>query len=132
MRILLVEDEKDFASILRQGLEEKGHNVSVAHDAEAALLEAGCCSFDLFIMDIILPRMDGLTALANLRKKNISSPAIIITARVELAGELKGIGMGIDSCLIKPFAFSELLEEIDCVVERFKVKQRERAPELSP
>lgn len=131
MRILLVEDEKDFASILRQGLEEKGHNVSVAYDAEAALLKAGSCSFDLFIMDIVLPRMDGIAALANLRKKNIASPAIIITARVELAEELKLIGMGVDSCLIKPFAFSELLEEIDIVEERFKVKQRESAPGLN-
>jgi len=118
MRILIVEDEKDLASIIKQGLEEEGYIVDVAHDGEEGLYMAESYPIDVMVLDVMLPQMDGLTVLSNLRKKGVQTPVILLTARDALIDKIKGLDTGADDYLTKPFVFEELLARIRSLIRR--------------
>ncbi len=124
MRILLVEDEKDLAAIIKQGFEEKGYVVDVAHDGEEGLYMAENFPIDAVVLDIMLPLLDGLAVLSRLRKKGITTPVILLTARDALLDKIKGLDTGADDYLTKPFVFEELLARIRSLLRRkTEVKQ---------
>jgi heavy metal response regulator len=118
MRILIVEDEKDLASIIKQGLGEAGYAVDVAYDGEEGLYMAENYPADVVVLDIMLPRMDGLTLLSTLRKKGIKTPVILLTARDAVLDKIKGLDTGADDYLTKPFSFEELLARIRSLLRR--------------
>lgn len=118
MRILLVEDEKDLAMIVKQGLEEEGYVVDVAHDGEEGLYMAENYPVDAVILDIMLPLMDGLAVLSNMRKEGIATPVILLTARDALLDKIKGLDTGADDYLTKPFVFEELLARVRSLLRR--------------
>ncbi len=124
MRILLVEDEKDLAAIIKQGFEEKGYVVDVAHDGEEGLYMAENFPIDAIVLDIMLPLLDGLAVLSRLRKKGVTTPVILLTARDALLDKIKGLDTGADDYLTKPFIFEELLARIRSLLRRkTEVKQ---------
>lgn len=118
MRLLLVEDEKDLAMIIKQGLEEEGYIVETAHDGEEGLYMAENLSADAIILDIMLPVMDGLTILNTIRKKGITTPVLLLTARDAIVDKIKGLDTGADDYLTKPFAFAELLARVRSLLRR--------------
>ncbi len=118
MRILIVEDEKDLVAIIKQGLTEAGYAVDAAYDGEEGLYMAENYPADVVILDIMLPRMDGLAVLSALRKKGIKTPVILLTARDAVLDKIKGLDTGADDYLTKPFAFNELLARIRSLLRR--------------
>ncbi len=118
MRLLLVEDEKDLCAIIKQGLEEEGYIVEIAHDGEEGLYMAGNFPVDAIILDIMLPFMDGLTILSTIRKKGITTPVLLLTARDAIVDKIAGLDTGADDYLTKPFAFTELLARIRSLLRR--------------
>src|SRR3972149_10626841 len=118
MRILIVEDEKDLAAIIKQGLEEEGYVVGGAHAGEEGLYMAETYPIDVMLLDVMLPLMDGLTVLSNLRKKGVQTPVILLTARDALVDKIKGLDTGADDYLTKPFVFGELLARVRSLIRR--------------
>jgi two-component system copper resistance phosphate regulon response regulator CusR len=123
MRILLIEDEKKTAAYLAKGLGETGFQVTTASDGEAGLNLALATTFDLFIIDIMLPKRDGWSIVATLKRKEIRTPILLLTARDSVRDRVKGLELGADDYLVKPFAFSELLARIRSVLRRSSVEQ---------
>jgi two-component system copper resistance phosphate regulon response regulator CusR len=120
VRILIVEDEEKMAKALRTGLEADQFSVSVAHTGEDGFFLASTEPFDLLILDLMLPRRDGMEVLAALRKKNLSMPVLILTSRDTVRDRVRGLNAGADDYLVKPFAFSELLARIRALLRRGK------------
>jgi two-component system, OmpR family, copper resistance phosphate regulon response regulator CusR len=120
VRILIVEDEEKMAKALRAGLEADQFSVSVAHTGEDGFFLASTEPFDLLILDLMLPRRDGMEVLAALRKKNLSMPVLILTSRDTVRDRVRGLNAGADDYLVKPFAFSELLARIRALLRRGK------------
>ena len=118
MRILVVEDEKQLASILKRGLEEEGYAVDMAFDGEEGLYSAGNARYDLILMDIMLPKKDGLTVCHELRLKKVSTPILMLTAKDKVQDRVDGLDCGADDYLVKPFAFPELLARIRALLRR--------------
>ena len=118
MRILLVEDEKDLAAIIKKGLEENGYSVDMAHDGEEGLYMAENYPADVIILDIMLPIMDGLTILKKIREQDIKTPVLMLTAKDTIPDKIKGLDSGADDYLSKPFDFSELLARIRALIRR--------------
>jgi len=118
MRILLVEDEHDLAEIITQGLAEEGYVVDVAHDGEEGLYMAENYPVDAIILDIMLPKMDGLAVLSVLRKKGVTTPVLLLTARDALLDKIKGLDTGADDYLTKPFEFIELKARLRSLIRR--------------
>jgi DNA-binding response OmpR family regulator len=118
MRILLVEDEKDLANIIKQGLEEAGYVVDVAYDGEEGLYMAENFPGDVIILDIMLPVIDGLSILSRIRRRGITIPVLLLTARDALIDKIKGLDTGADDYLTKPFEFTELLARIRSLLRR--------------
>jgi DNA-binding response OmpR family regulator len=118
MRILVIEDEKRLAAILKKGLEESGFVVDVALDGEDGLFMAETYPYDAVLLDILLPKVDGLTVLKTLRAKKIGVPVLMLTAKGELEDRVRGLNLGADDYLIKPFDFSELLARLNTVIRR--------------
>jgi len=118
MRILVIEDEKRLAAILKKGLEESGFVVDVALDGEDGLFMAETYPYDALLLDILLPKVDGLTVLKTLREKNIGIPVLMLTAMGELEDKVRGLNLGADDYLVKPFDFSELLARLNTVIRR--------------
>lgn len=118
MRILIVEDERHLAKILKKGLEENGFIVDMCHDGEEGLYMAETYPFDAILLDILLPGMDGLTILNRLRAKNIGVPVLMLTAKGELEDRVKGLHTGADDYIVKPFDFQELLARLNAVIRR--------------
>jgi two-component system copper resistance phosphate regulon response regulator CusR len=123
MRILVVEDEKKTAAFLAKGLREGGFAVDVAIDGESGLKQAVTNKFDLLIVDVMLPRKDGWELVADLRRDRVRTPILFLTARDSVRDRVKGLELGADDYLVKPFAFSELLARVRSVLRR--VPQRE-------
>lgn len=123
MRILLVEDDADLAQFIRKGLKEEHYVVDVAADGEAGLALALDNSYDLMILDIMLPKLDGLTLCRRVRDKGISTPVLLLTARNNLETKVSGFDTGADQFLPKPFAFAELLARIRALLRRGSSQQ---------
>jgi heavy metal response regulator len=127
MRILVVEDEKKVASFLKKGLEEERYAVDCAFDGEEALFMADANEYDLVILDIMLPKVDGLEVLKQVRDKGATLPILMLTAKDSIEDVVKGLDRGCDDYLTKPFAFAELLARVRALLRR---KGREPAGEL--
>src|SRR5439155_19446606 len=109
MRILLVEDDARVASFIRKGLEEEQYRVDLAEDGETALSQALTGEHDLLILDIMLPNRDGMSVLAELRRRHLDIPVLMLTAKHAIEDRVAGLNAGCDDYLPKPFAFAELL-----------------------
>lgn len=118
MRLLVVEDEKKVARFVKKGLEEEGYAVDVAPDGEEGLGMALDGVHDLIILDIHLPRMDGLGVLQELRKKKVTTPVLLLTVRATIEDKVLGLDAGADDYLTKPFAFQELLARVRALLRR--------------
>ena len=118
MRILVVEDEKKVASFIQRGLEGEGFTVDVANDGESGVELGTQNSYDLILMDIMLPKMDGLSAVKALREKDVSAPVLCLTAKDTVEDIVAGLNSGSDDYLTKPFAFAELLARVRALVRR--------------
>ena len=124
MRILIVEDEKKVAAFIKKGLEEETYAVDIATDGEEGLYMGGQNQYDLIILDLMLPKINGLDILSNLRAKKNSIPILLLTAKDSVEDKVKGLNLGADDYLTKPFAFSELLARIRVLLRRGKVESK--------
>ncbi len=118
MRVLLVEDEPTLADSLRRGLREERYAVDAADDGEVVLDYVAAASYDLIILDIMLPKRDGLSVCCELRRRNITTPILMLTARDTVVDRIAGLDSGADDYLIKPFAFQELLARMRALLRR--------------
>ncbi len=118
MRLLVVEDEPKVASFLKRGLEAENYAVDVAYDGEDGLFLATSHDYDLILLDILLPKVNGLDVLAKLRERGIAVPVIMLTARGALQDRVRGLDLGADDYLVKPFAFEELLARVRALLRR--------------
>lgn len=119
MRILVVEDETGLARQIAAALTEAGHDPTVAHDGEGALDAATETSFDLIVLDIILPRMNGFDVLRHLRSQHVASRVLMLTARGEVKDRVTGLQLGADDYLPKPFAMRELVARVNALGRRY-------------
>jgi heavy metal response regulator len=118
MRLLVIEDEKKVSSFIRKGLEEEGYAVDVASDGETGLLMASDRVHDLIVLDIQLPKMDGLTVLHELRREKVTTPVLLLTVRATIEEKVLGLDAGADDYLAKPFAFEELVARVRALLRR--------------
>jgi len=118
MRILLIEDEKKTAAFIAKGLTEEGYQVETARDGEAGLGLARSSNFDLLLVDVMLPKQDGWTVVAELRAEKVQTPILFLTARDSVPDRVKGLELGGDDYLVKPFAFSELVARVRSLLRR--------------
>lgn len=118
MRVLIIEDDRPLREALRQGLEEAGFAVDSSPDGEEGLWYARSNEYDAIVLDLMLPRIDGLTILGRLRREGSAVPILILTARDTVADRVKGLDLGADDYLVKPFAFAELLARVRALVRR--------------
>ena len=118
MRILVVEDSRRLAGIIKRGLLEEGYAVDNAFDGEEAQFMAETSPCDLIILDVMLPKKDGLTLCRELRAKGVNTPILMLTAKDSVEDKVAGLDTGADDYLVKPFAFSELLARIRAVMRR--------------
>lgn len=125
MRLLIVEDERKTASYLHKGLRESGFIVDVAMQGEDGLHLALNGDYDLVILDMMLPERDGWSILAAMRRAGKATPVLFLTARDAVADRVKGLELGADDYLVKPFAFSELLARVRSVLRRGPGRQPE-------
>jgi len=118
MRLLVIEDEKKVASFIKKGLEEEYYAVDVAYDGEQALYMTEVNDYDLILLDIMLPKVDGLTVLRQIRQNGSIVPILVLTAKDSVENIVEGLDAGCDDYLTKPFAFSELLARIRALLRR--------------
>ena len=126
MRILIIEDEKKMAELLRRGLEEENHSVIVANTGTEGLQTAQLCEFDVMVLDIMMPGIDGFEVARRLRHSGDRTPILILTARDALPDVVKGLDLGADDYLTKPFSFAEFLARLRAVSRRGPVARPAR------
>ena len=120
MRALVVEDEVRISEFISRGLGQQGYAVDVAHDGEEALDWAGIATFDVIILDVMLPQRNGFEVCRLLRERNIQTPVLMLTARDAVEDRVRGLDSGADNYLVKPFAFAELLARLRALTRREK------------
>ncbi|MCC7165659.1 MAG: response regulator transcription factor [Anaerolineae bacterium] len=118
MRVLLVEDEHRISAYVKRGLEEQGYAVDVAYTGREALDWAAVVEFDLIVLDVLLPQVNGLTVCRELRSKNVRTPILMLTARDSVDDRVAGLDAGADDYLVKPFAIKELLARLRALARR--------------
>ncbi len=118
MHILVVEDERKVASFIKRGLEAANYSVDVEHDGEAGLNRLLKGDYDLVILDVMLPKLDGLSLMKQIRQRQVNTPVLLLTARVTVADRVMGLDLGADDYLTKPFAFEELLARVRVLLRR--------------
>ena len=118
MRILVVEDEPSIANFVRQGLTEAGYAVDVVGNGRDGLDYALAADYDVLVLDIMLPGIDGLAMLRDLRRRGHKTPALMLTARDTVDNRVEGLDAGADDYLVKPFAFPELLARVRALLRR--------------
>lgn len=123
MKILIVEDEKKVAAFIKKGLEEEYYTVDTAPDGLQGLELALHDEYDLIILDIMLPRMDGISLLKELRAEHIQTPVMMLTAKDTLENKVEGLDSGADDYLTKPFAFEELLARVRALLRRYDTEK---------
>lgn len=126
MRILLIEDDETLGETLSYQLRQAGFGVDVSRDGEEGLMLAWERLHEVILLDRMLPGLDGMEVLENLRRENISTPVIFLTALGQVSDRTQGLNGGADDYLVKPFAFEELLARIRCVLRRPAVLQQEQ------
>ncbi len=126
MKILLIEDEKKTVRFLAKGLREDGHVVNIAMDGDTGLELARATNHDLLIVDVMLPKKNGWTIVEELRSRGIRTPILFLTARDSVKDRVKGLELGADDYLVKPFAFSELLARVHSLLRRTPVPEAEK------
>lgn len=125
MKILIVEDEQKTGDYLKQGLSEAGFTVDLVRDGADGLHHALTENYDLLVLDVMLPSLDGWEVLQRVRQDNKHMPVLFLTARDQVKDRVKGLELGADDYLVKPFAFSELLARVRTLLRRGKTKEPE-------
>ena len=118
MRVLLVEDENRIADFVSRGLQEQGYAVDVAPNGDEALHWTGTAKFDIIILDLMLPGINGIEVCRTLRERGSSTPILMLTARDAVEDRVKGLDSGADDYLVKPFAFAELMARLRALIRR--------------
>jgi two-component system, OmpR family, copper resistance phosphate regulon response regulator CusR len=118
VRVLLIEDEPHAARVLAKGLREHAYAVDVAGDGEAALFQAGTSDYDALILDLMLPRVDGLSVCRSIRDAGSDVPILMLTARDSVESRIEGLDSGADDYLVKPYDFGELLARLRALIRR--------------
>ena len=118
MRILVVEDDPRIAAFVEQGLRESGYRVVVARDGEEGFLDARLNDYDLIVLDLMLPKLDGLEVARRLRAARKATPILMLTARDAEADKIRGLDVGADDYLTKPFSFGEFLARVRALLRR--------------
>jgi len=118
MRLLIAEDDPRLARILKRGLEAEGHVVDAVHDGAEAFAGGSDPTYDLLVLDVMMPGIDGFEVIRRLRAAGIATPALMLTARGELEDRVQGLDSGADDYLVKPFAFEELSARIRALGRR--------------
>src|SRR5487761_1308803 len=118
MRVLLVEDHKPLVRALKQGLEEEGFAVDVAPDGQEGDFKARTAEYDVIILDIMLPKEDGLSLLQRWRKDGVTAHVLVLTARGSMEDKVKGLDFGADDYMTKPFELEELLARLRALIRR--------------
>lgn len=120
MRVLIIEDEKHIADFIKQGLKEEGYSVDVAYDGEKGYFLAGTEEYDAIVLDLMIPKIDGITLCKKLRQDKISTPILMLTAKDSVNDKVTGLDSGADDYLTKPFAFKEFLARIRVLLRKNK------------
>ena len=118
MRVLVIEDDGKIASFVINGLKQNGFAVDHSSEGERGLALAGTVAYDAVVLDIMLPKLDGLSLLRQLRQEKIQTPVLILSAKASVDDRVKGLQAGGDDYLTKPFAFSELLARVQALIRR--------------
>jgi DNA-binding response OmpR family regulator len=127
MKILVIEDEKKVATLIKRGLEDENSEIVTVHDGVEGLAVAISHSFDLIILDVMLPKKDGVTLIKELRAENIMTPVLMLTAKDTVDDIVVGLDSGADDCLTKPFALAELQARVRSLLRR---KERDRGADI--
>ncbi|MBU1033666.1 response regulator transcription factor [Patescibacteria group bacterium] len=123
MKVLLVEDEHRISQSIKKGLEQENFLVDLAYDGEKAFDLASSNEYEAIILDLMIPKMDGMTVCKNLRADRIHTPILILTAKGELEDKVTALNCGADDYLVKPFAFAELLARVRALTRRPKIQE---------
>lgn len=120
MKLLIVEDDPKIAALIEKGMREAGFEVDVCHDGNSGLAQGLTGDYDAAVIDIMLPGLDGLALIRQLREQRVSTPVLILSARQSVDDRIRGLQQGGDDYMVKPFSFSELLARIQALIRRDK------------
>ena len=132
MRVLVIEDDIKIASFLEKGLKEAGYSVDVAHDGTQGLAMALYEPYDVAVIDIMLPGLDGLSIIENMRDRHVETPVLILSARQSVDDRVQGLQRGGDDYMIKPFSFTELLARLQALIRRDKANVKSTMLQVGP